>query len=335
MKSTNKNSSLQAAVSELSGEFGQPRVKQAEPLAKYSTLRVGGPADIFFSAKTTQEIIKAVAIARKYNLQVVVFGGATNLLVADSGIRDLVIKNESHNIRIVGVSGAVHGATHKSGTAVVEADSGVLVNQLVRHTVDEGLMGLEHFLGQPGTVGGAMYINAHNMHKGVFFADCVLEASILTPQTEVKTVPVSYFRFGYDESEIQRTGDIVLSVKFLLRRGDKAMLWKDATAAMNYRRETQPLGWSSSGCTFRNFSKSDALRLHTPNYTTSVGYLIDRVGLKGYQIGNAKFSERHANFIVNLGSANASDILKLIKEAKKRIKKEFNIDLKEEVVLLG
>lgn len=335
MSSIKRLSAIAEVVHELKNQFGEQKIKTAEILARYVTFKIGGPADIFFIARSQQELISAVTVAKNHEVPVTILGGGTNVVIADRGIRGMVIKNETHGIRVVGLSGSVKKTESLIDSVVIESDSGVLVNQLVRYTIDECLTGLEPFLGQPGTVGGAMYINAHNMRRGVFFGDHVVEASILGESGDFHVVPVSYFRFGYDESRLQDTGETVVSVKFRLKRGDKEQLWQVASASMTYRRETQPLGMASAGCTFRNIKKTDAIRLHTPNHTVSAGYLLDSVGLKGYQIGGAKFSDRHANFIVNTAQATAADILALMVEAKRRVKREFGIELREEVVLLG
>ncbi len=310
------------------------KVKQQEPLAPYTTFKIGGPAEYFMIARSRDDVVAGVNAALNAHVPVRVIGGATNLVVSDAGIAGLVIKNESHDIKVIAYKGKANHGKMQVDQVVVEADSGVLVNQLVRYTVDESLAGLEHFLGQPGTVGGAVWINAHNMNKGVFFGDFIREAGVIDKDGKVKIVPQEYFHFGYDVSSIQKTGEYVLFVRLVLPRGDKEQLWQDAHKAMEYRRSTQPLGIPSSGCTFRNFSKADAMRLGTPNLTCSAGYLIDRVGLKGYQIGGAKFSDKHANFILNVDNATSKDVMALIALAKSRVKETFGIDLHEEVVPL-
>lgn len=309
-----------------------------EPLSRYSSFRIGGPAEIFFKAQTVSDLIAAFQTADKLSIPVFVLGGGTNLLVADSGFRGLVIKNETNNIKLLAVKGRKITSLPADDTAqkiYLEADSGVSVNRLVRFTLDAGFAGLEYFLGQPGTVGGAMYINAHNMKKGVFFGDRIFQAKIMKTDGAVKTVPVDYFKFGYDQSIIQKTKDLVLSVGLELARDNREKLWKLAQETLQYRQKTQPAGVFSSGCTFRNIKKSEAVKLATPNYTTSAGFLLDSLGLKGTKIGNAMFSPHHANFIIHRGGAKASDVLELIKLAKDKVKEKFGIDLHEEIVLVG
>ncbi len=319
--------------------LGPARVLILEPLAKYSSFHIGGPADLFFRAKTQEDLILALKSAQDLKLPYFVIGGGTNLLIGDFGFRGLVIKNDASNIRLLGIKGKKTVKSDGLGDSIqkvyLEVDSGVSINRLVRFTLDQGFGGLEYFLGQPGTVGGAVYINAHNMKKKQFFADRIVEAKIMGIDGMKKTIPVNYFRFGYDQSILQETKEIVLSVVIELVRGDKLKLWQEAQATLDYRHTTQPSGVFSSGCTFRNISKSDAVRLATPVFTTSAGFLLEAVGLKGTKKGKAMFSDHHANFIVHQGGATGADVLELIKLGKQKVKDRFNVNLKEEIVLLG
>ena len=152
-----------------------------------------------------------------------------------------------------------------------------------------------------------------------YIGDCLYEAEIIKKDGSAITVPASYFNFGYDQSILQKTHETVVSATFKLNKvHDKDMLWKRAHEALAYRSATQPIGKFSAGCTFRNISKSDALRLATPDHTTSAGFLVDQVNLKGFVQGGAFFSDKHANFIINDGTASSRDVVTLIKEAQRR-----------------
>lgn len=319
----------------LINELGRTRVKTNEPLALHTTIKIGGPADLYFEALSPDELKSAVLLARKHQIPFFILGGGSNLLVSDKGYRGLIIRNKADKIRLIGMRGTINNLTGKSlQKALLEAQSGAMINQLVRFALDEGLSGLEYFLGQPGTVGGAVWINAKNARQKTYIGDRLKQAEILTPDNKTETVLPAYFRFGYDESVIQKTRDIVLSVIFELEPGQKDMLWEKAAAESAYRKDTQP-ALPSYGCTFRNISQADAMRLATPNYTMSAGYLIDQCGLKGKNIGNAGISDKHANFILNLGGAKANDVVQLIKLGKEKVKEKFGVNLKEEVVYLG
>ena len=317
--------------------LGENRIKTDFTLGPLTTFRIGGPADLYYIAYKSEEIIAAIKTAKSLSVPYFVIGGGTNILVSDDGFHGLVIKNESSGIKILAYKGKVHKASEetKFSDIYIEADSGVGVNRLVRYSLDKGLAGLELFLGQPGTVGGAVYINAHNMKRRVFWGEKVYQARIVKEDGTVTDVPAEYFKFDYDKSILQETKETLLSVVMKLSVGNKDKLWAEATDVVTYRAETQPKGKPTAGCTFRNIDKSDAMRIATPEYTCSAGYLIDKVGLKGYQVGNAKFSDQHANFILNLGRATASDVLNLINLAKEKVKDKFGVTLKEEIVLVG
>ena len=172
------------------------------------------------------------------------------------------------------------------------------------------------------------------MGKSDFFGSHIYKADILTKNGKVRMVDNSYFHFNYDQSIIQKTKDIVLSVTLRLTHSNKDLLWKKAMEAAEYRKKTQPQGVYSMGCTFRNIAKEEAFRLNTPSYTCSAGYLIEQVGLKGHIIGHAAISDKHANFILNQSRAASSDVLQLIALAKEKVKKRFGVDLKEEIVII-
>ncbi len=310
------------------------RITTDVPLARYTTFKIGGPADLFYEAKTTEELVHIVKEARKFSIPTYILGGGTNILIGDKGIRGLVIKNSAGRIAIRGVKGESRGGESKK-LAYIEADSGVIFNKFVRYTVEEGFAGVEMHLGLPGTVGGALYMNSKWTHPEGYVGEVVHQAEILTPQSTLELVPKSYFQFGYDTSSIQRSGDIVTKVIFALVVDEKKRLWDIANQSIAYRRETQPQGVMSAGCTFQNISKSESLSRSLPNQTTSAGFLIDHAGLKGLSIGGARISPVHANFIINTGKATASDVVQLIDRARSQVKKQFGVILKEEILRVG
>lgn len=319
----------------LEERLGKGRVKESEPLARFTTLKIGGSAQYFYIAQTTDEVVKAVRAALEAKVPYFILGGGSNIVVADSGLVGLVIRNEARSIKIVKRLGNVKGGQMKIQQALVEADTGALINQLVRFTCDEGLGGLERHLGLPGTVGGALYMNSKWTKPPAYVGDALYKADVLDRSGKVKVIGHDYFNFAYDQSILQKTHETVLAATFLLSAENPKLLWQRANASMEYRRNTQPMGVATAGCTFRNIPLSHAIRLATPNQTTSAGYLVDQVGLKNFQIGKAKFSDKHANFILNLGNATATDVKRLIDEAKKRVQERFNVEIEPEIVLLG
>lgn len=308
-----------------------------EPLARYCTFHIGGNASYLVKVATVEELIQALRIITEEKIPYIILGGGTNVLIGDKGFRGVVIKNDTTRIKLAGMKGEIRKIDKKHPVSVVclEVDSGVGVNRLVRYTLDQGLTGLEAFLGQPGTIGGALFINAHNMKMGKFFGDTIVSAKIFTKNGVIQEVKKEYFAFGYDQSKIQSTADVIISAVIKLEQGNKEKIWGTAQSALEYRQTTQPQGGFCAGCVFANIQKSEAMRIATPSYSLSAGYLIDQAGLRGKRIGGAQFSSQHANFIVTKQGTRASDVLQLIALAKKKVAEKFGITLKEEIILVG
>lgn len=318
--------------------LGPLRVYENEPLAKHTYFKIGGPAKYFFEAKTVEDLKLALETAIKLEIPFVVLGGGANVLVSDNGFDGLVIKNRTDSIKLVGIKGTIDKSGKGIKAALVEVTSGTLMNRLARFTIDQGLEGLEYLLSVPGTVGGGIKINSHyQIEKDQFIGNRLVTATLLDPVTsEIKNVDNTYFDFGYDQSKIQDTGEIVMEAVFRLDVAkDQQALWQKAMNDVKTRNEEQPIGIACSGCVFRNIGQNDAMRLATPNMTTSTGYIIDSLGLKGIKIGGAEISARHANFILNTNNASAKDVLELINLIKEKAKNTYGLDLKEEIFFIG
>jgi len=317
--------------------LGRDKLKFDEPLTLHTYFKLGGPADLFYEAKTLEELTLAVQAAILYKVPYLVIGGGSNILVTDTGYRGLIIKNKTTGIKLKGITGGVEAGKIDLKEAIVQADSGVPANLLIRYTLDQGLLGLEDMLGLPGSVGGAVYNNSHHLKN--LFGDHVIEVEAIDKLGEIKKYTQSELQFDYDYSIFHKTKEIILSATFQLKRGDKDALWSIANEAVKRRSSTQPLGVPSSGCIFKNIPLADAMRLGLPAQAgtplRSVGYLIDKAGLKGTRVGGAVVSDVHANFIVNDGTATSQDVLELIKEIKNKIKTKFGVSLTEEVILIG
>src|SRR3972149_8847744 len=314
--------------------LGPLRVFENEPLSKHTYFKIGGPARIFFEAKNVEDLRLALKTANELKIPFAVLGGGANILVSDSGFDGLVVKNRADGIKLVGIKGIIDKQGKGIKSAQVWCASGTLMNQLARFTIDQGLEGLEFLLSVPGTVGGGVKINAHfEVEKGEVLGTRLVSATLFNPNSgEVKTVNHDYFEFSYDHSKIQKTGEIVLEALFKLDAiKDKDTLWQKAMDDVKRRNEEQPIGIACSGCVFRNIENADAQRLFTPNLTTSTGYIIEKLGLKGQRIGGAQISEKHANYILNINNANAGDVLKLVNLVKKKAKADLDLDLKEEI----
>ncbi len=313
--------------------LGRDRVKHDEPLAKHTYFKLGGPADLLYEAKTQVELVAAAQSAILHKIPFLVIGGGSNILVGEEGFRGLVIKNKTISIQLKGIAGGVEKGKLNLREGIIEADSGVPANLLIRYTLDQGLAGLEDMLGLPGTVGGAVYNNSHHLDK--LWGDHITEVKVLSNEGKIKIYTQKDLKFDYDYSIFHKTKEVILSATFQLKKGDKDALWEIANAAVKRRSSTQPLGVPSSGCMFKNIPLADAMRLGTPDTLQSAGYLIDKAGLKGLSVGGASVSSVHANFIVNDGTATPQDVKNLVKEIKRKIKEKFGVALEEEVILIG
>ena len=297
--------------------FGD-RVRRDAPLAPLTTFKVGGTADWLIDARSEEDIREALAIAGEAGQPVTVLGGGSNVLVSDAGVRGLVIR-----VRPMEVS--------QTAPDRVRADAGLTINGLVRWTIGRGIEGLEAWAGTPGTVGGAIYGNAHFGGRNI--GELVAQVRVITPQGEVLTVPAGEMEFAYDTSRLQRTREILLWAEFITSAGEPVGLRTIARASLAHRKKTQPLETPSAGCIFQNPDKS---RDRVPDgIPWSAGALVDRAGLKGSRQGAARVSDTHANFIVNEGGARAADIRALIERCKSEVRSQFGVALREEIVYLG
>ena len=301
----------------LNAAFGD-RARRDAPLAPLTTFKVGGPADWLVDVTSETELRAALEIARGAGLPVTILGGGSNVLVSDAGVRGLVLR-----VRPMDVS--------QTAPDRVRADAGLTMNGLVRWTIGRGLAALEAWAGTPGTVGGAIYGNAHFGGRNI--GDLVAAVRVVSPQGDARTLPASEMEFGYDTSRLQRTREVLLWAEFLVRQGDPAALRLISRESLAHRKKTQPLQMPSAGCIFQNPDRArDAVPADIP---ASAGALVDRAGLKGSRNGAAKVSDTHANFIVNEGGASAADIRALIERCKRDVRERFGVALREEIVYLG
>jgi UDP-N-acetylmuramate dehydrogenase len=277
-------------------------------LKNYTTFKIGGRAKYFFIAKTKEDLIGAITTAKKIKLPFSVLGGGSNVLVSDKGFKGLVIKIENCKLKIKNCK--------------VNVDAGVLLGKLVSAATGSGLTGLEWAAGIPGTVGGAVFGNAGAFQKSM--KNVVKKVEVFdAKELRIENYELRDCRFGHRDSFFKRNKNlIILSVVLKLKKGRKSEIKKKIKEYLNYRKETHPLNYPSAGSVFKNPKGFSA------------GELIEKCGLKGKKIGQVQISEKHANFIVNLGNARAKDVKKLINLAKKEVKKKFKINLEEEIQFL-
>lgn len=335
-------------------------LKLNEPLSKHSTVRIGGPAEIWYEPKTTEEFCKAIISARKLGINVTILGRGSNTLISDKGIAGLVIRNASNEIIIL--EGRIEKAEPLKETCdeiearwqsdsqkgtfkyefkdldydesnfpriEVKLDSGVDMPFAINYLIDKGITGLQWYSRIPGNLGGWIY---NNVHGGTHFINEVVKSvKALDKNNNIKILSGNELAFEYDKSRFHTSGEIILEATLLLYKGDKE---KAKYVAMEWakRKSIQPP--NSLGSVFKNIDNETKDRLGYP--TTATGYIVEHVlKLSGFKINDAAISPKHHNFIENTGNASAKDYLEVIKTIVTRAKEEIGIDLKPEIFFLG
>lgn len=305
-------------------------LKEHEPLSKHVHIRIGGPARFYFEAKTSDEIVRAVAKAEAGELPWAIIGGGSNTLPSDDGFDGLVIQAANHNWKI-------------DGNRVV-AEAGMLSILLARKTAETGLTGFEWAASLPGTIGGAVRGNA-----GCFGGETkdVVESAEVLRDGKRMMLTNSECGFGYRDSIFKHNKDVILSVTLKLRKATKEECIAKLDAVLTQRKADQPSDAPSAGCMFKNFEYKDGAdieklraRLAVPDAFIKAkripaGWLVEQADLKGKKVGGATVSDKHGNFVMNIGHASASDALQLVSLVKMKIRDEYGIQLEEEVQLLG
>ncbi|MGA1360520.1 MAG: UDP-N-acetylmuramate dehydrogenase [Gemmatimonadaceae bacterium] len=315
---SNRSSQAAAWAAALGPVLGADRLRRDVPLAPYTTFRIGGPADLLYDATTAEELATAVSAARRAAIPVFVLGLGANILIGDLGFHGLVVRNVANAITI--------GADGK-----VRAESGATVAELIRRTVAAGWSGLEHYVGIPSTVGGAVWQNLHFLSpaperaRTMFIAEVVESVELLVSGDRVQVVRGDEMGFGYDISRLHGSGEIALAVTFALAKGDHVEMHRVMQENLSWRGSRHP--WlehhPSAGSIFKKIEGVGA------------GRLIDQCGLKGFRIGDAQISHIHANIMVNLGAATAADVRKLIAHAQQRVAERFDQLLEPEIGFIG
>ncbi|MEI6739291.1 MAG: UDP-N-acetylmuramate dehydrogenase [Gemmatimonadaceae bacterium] len=294
------------------------RLRVDVPLAPFTTFQIGGPADLYYEATSATDLATAVSAARAAGIPWFVLGLGANILVGDRGVRGLVIRNRAT-------------AHHIGDDGVLWSESGAVMQDLVLETVRAGWSGLEHYVGIPSTVGGALWQNLHFLspaparERTVFIAEPFRRCEILGEDDVRREVDADYIQFGYDESVFHHRRDIVLSAQFQLERADPAALHRVLQENLAWRGARHP--WlaihPSAGSIFKKIEGVGA------------GRLIDECGLKGFRIGDAQISHMHANILVNLGAATAADVRALIAHTQQAVAERFGHHLEVEIGFVG
>ena len=280
---------------------------RAEPMSRHTSLHIGGPADYFVRVRSEDDLVGAVRVAREAELPTFILGGGTNLLVADAGIRGVVLENAFSDVTVRGT--------------MLDAASGTPLASVAAAAARNGVIGLEWMATVPGTVGGAVHGNA-----GAFGSDtasALIDVRLLDLNGDLWNMRAEELGYAYRTSTLQKTPAICVRARFQGEPGDRPTAVQRIKEMANERIAKQPLAQPNTGSIFRNPPGDHA------------GRLIEAAGLKGTRIGDAMVSEKHANFIVNAGTATATDVRALMRRCQAEVKERFDVDLVPEVELVG
>ena len=289
--------------------LGNGRVLTDEPMSKHTTFRIGGPADYFLAPACAEELSQILDICRQEGLEFFILGNGSNLLVSDEGYRGVIIQMYRNYNRI-----QVEGS-------IIRAGAGALLSAVSAAARDASLTGFEFAGGIPGTLGGAVVMNAGAY--GGEMKDVLKEATVMTAQGEVRTIPAEKLELGYRTSIVKKEGYIVLEAVISLKPGDQHEIRALMRDLADRRISKQPLEYPSAGSTFKRPEGYFA------------GKLIMDAGLRGYQVGGAMVSEKHCGFVINANGATASEVWALMNDVKDKVKEKFGVTLEPEVKLLG
>jgi UDP-N-acetylmuramate dehydrogenase len=291
-------------------------LKRAEPLSNHTSYAIGGPADILACPAHKEDLRLLLHAIKTQKLPSFILGGGTNLLVRDGGFRGVMINlRRMHAIKIEREYHSIGGSF-----VVVYAEAGASLAKLLSFVVDRGFTGLEFAAGIPGTVGGAICMNAGTAHGEM--GDVVDSVTLISPDGELSTRIAAELKFGYRMASVPE-GHLVLEVWIVLRRESKVKTKARLKEMLNKRKPRQPWGFPNAGSVFKNPQQESA------------GRLIEDAGLKGRSVGGAQVSEKHANFIVNTGKATASDVLELMEIVKKNVFEVHGVHLEPEIKIVG
>lgn len=300
---------LTSFMSQLSASMPASRILMDEPMSEHTTFAVGGPADVLVLPKSVKEMSLAIRAARSLELPVTVLGGGSNVLVRDGGIRGVVIQL-NQMMKVLSCN----------GTKIL-ASAGYMMKDVCQFAQEQGLTGIEFACGIPGTLGGAVFMNAGAY--GGEMSHVVSRVRTVNSTGGVHTYNAPNLGFSYRQSRFQKSQEFVVEIELTLRQGNKAEIQQEMDDLMQKRRSKQPLEMHSAGSTFKR----------PPGYFA--GTLIDQTGLKGLSCGDAQVSTKHAGFVVNTGHASARDVLQVIHEVQKRVEKAHGVHLEPEVRIIG
>lgn len=283
--------------------------EEKAPMEQYTSFRIGGPADLLITAYDANQIQKAYGLCREGNIPMMILGNGTNLLVSDRGIRGAVLRLDGSRCKPESKDGQLH------------CFAGITLKKLCLFARDSGLAGLEFAYGIPGTVGGAVYMNAGAY--GGQTADVLFSAEALFPDGSRRVLPAADMKMGYRHSVFMESDAVVTAVTFCLASGEPSEIGVRMDEILKRRRDKQPLEYPSAGSFFKRPEGHYA------------GALIEKSGLKGFTVGGAQVSEKHAGFVINRGGATFADVCRLSDSIRERVMKDSGVMLEPEVRFVG
>jgi UDP-N-acetylmuramate dehydrogenase len=293
---------------QLNAKIGSENIKTDEPMKEHITFRVGGPADYYITPDSNEQIVSAIKLCKKYDVPFYIIGNGSNLIVRDEGFRGAIIEIGTNMSEIT-----VEGTT-------VTAQAGAILAKVAVCAMENSLTGMEFAHGIPGTLGGAVTMNAGAY--GGEMKDILVSVQVINDDGEIIMVPADDLKLGYRYSVVPKKHYVVLSATMQLKEGDKEAIKETMADLSAKRREKQPLEYPSAGSTFKRPEGYFA------------GKLIEDAGLKGYAVGGAMVSKKHSGFVINYDSATAEDILTLIDNVREKVYEQFGVELETEVKVL-
>lgn len=291
--------------------IGKSKIKFNEPMSKHTTFKIGGPAECLIKVNNIQELIKVLEFANKNKVPITILGNGSNILVLDGGIKGIVLKIDMQEINI----------EEKDIDIIATVGAGTKITVLAGKLMQNGITGFEELSGIPGTIGGAIKMNAGAHQKEM--KDIITKVKCIDYDGNIKEFENKELEFAYRKSIFENKKYIILEAQMKLQKGKKEEIQAKMDKYSKYRKENQPIGIPSAGSTFKRGN----------DYITAK--LIDEAGLKGYKIGGAEVSTKHSGFIVNSNNATAEDVIKLIKYVEDEVYKKFGRKIELEIEILG
>ena len=311
MKASVNKLQAERVLSDLKKVIPEENIKINEPMSKHTSFKTGGPAEIYITGKTIKQIQDVLKFSKQNNIKLYIIGNGSNLLISDEGIKGIVLKIAVDNIETLESDFGV----------LVKAGAGVKIMALAQILKKDGITGFEELAGIPGTMGGANYMNAGAYGKEL--KDIIVSTKAINKETgEIETLKNEEQELKYRSSIFKNRKYIIIETMLNLQKGIPEKIERKMNDFLNQRKEKQPIEYPSAGSTFKRGEKFITAKL------------IDECGLKGYQIGGAQISEKHAGFIINKNNATSKDILDLIQYTKKKVFEKFGVQIEEEVEII-